>query len=240
MMFRLLVVLLVPMVVQSSLNPVDCNDIYKSGFGQNGVYTIYPAGPTSPVQVFCDMSTEGGAYLGKWTVIQKRQDGSVNFYRKWDEYKRGFGSAAGEYWLGLETMHLLTKTRKYELRVDMEDFEGKKVFAQYSSFSVGPEAEGYKLTLGDFKDGGAGDSLTHQNGQKFTTLDKDQDVNSGNCAQIYWGAFWYKDCHYTNPNGIYAWGESTFGIGINWHTWKGFTYSLKTITMKIRPVTEQK
>uniref|UniRef100_A0A6Q2XP77 Fibrinogen C-terminal domain-containing protein n=1 Tax=Esox lucius TaxID=8010 RepID=A0A6Q2XP77_ESOLU len=240
MMFRLLLVVLVPMVVQSSLNPMDCNDIYKSGFGQNGVYTIYPAGPTSPVQVFCDMSMEGGAYLGKWTVIQNRQDGSVNFYRKWDEYKRGFGSAAGEYWLGLETMYLLSKTRKYELRVDMEDFEEKKVFAQYSTFSVGPEAEGYKLTLGDFKDGGAGDSLTYQNGQKFTTLDKDQDVNSGNCAQIYWGAFWYKDCHYTNPNGIYAWGESTFGIGINWQTWKGHTYSLKTITMKIRPVTEQK
>uniref|UniRef100_A0AAY5KRP3 Fibrinogen C-terminal domain-containing protein n=1 Tax=Esox lucius TaxID=8010 RepID=A0AAY5KRP3_ESOLU len=225
------------MVVQSSLNPVDCNDIYKSGFGQNGVYTIYPAGPTSPVQVFCDMSIYSNA---KWTVIQKRQDGSVNFYRKWDEYKRGFGSAAGEYWLGLETMHLLTKTRKYVLRVDMEDFEGKKVFAQYSSFSVGPEAEGYKLTLGDFKDGGAGDSMTAINGQKFSTFDKDQDDFNGNCAQIYWGAFWYSECHLTNPNGIYAWGNSTYGIGINWQTWKGHTYSLKTITMKIRPVTEQK
>ncbi|KAJ8013668.1 hypothetical protein DPEC_G00032190 [Dallia pectoralis] len=187
MLFCLLLALLAPMVVQSSLNPVDCNDIYRSGSGQNGVFTIYPAGPPSPVQVFCDM--EGGAYLGKWTVIQNRQDGSVNFYRKWDEYKKGFGSAAGEYWLGLETMHLLTKTKKYELRVDMENFEGMKVFAQYSSFSVGPEAEGYKLTLGTFKDGGAGDSLTAHNNQKFTTLDKDQDLFSGNCAQVYWGAF---------------------------------------------------
>ncbi|KAL0983685.1 hypothetical protein UPYG_G00131330 [Umbra pygmaea] len=233
-MFRLLLFWLVPMAVQS-LNPVDCNDVYTSGFGQNGVYTIYPAGPTSPVQVFCDMSMEGGAYLGKWTVIQRRQDGSVNFHRKWDQYKTGFGSSAGEYWLGLDVIHLLTTSKKYDLRVDMEDFEGRKVYAQYSSFSVGPESEGYPLVLGSFIDGGAGDSLTHHNGQKFTTLDKDHDGNESNCAKMYYGGFWYKSCHWTNPNGIYAWGESHYGIGINWNTWKGFTYSLKSLTMKIRP-----
>eukprot|EP00063_Salmo_salar_P062917 XP_014037752.1 PREDICTED: microfibril-associated glycoprotein 4-like isoform X3 [Salmo salar] len=161
----LLLVLLVPMMVQSSLHPVDCDEVYRSGSGQNGVYTIYPAGPTSPVQ-----------------LIQSRQDGSVNIHRKWDQYKSGFGSAAGEYCLGLETMHLLTMKGTYELRVDMEDFEGNKVYAQYSSFSVGPEAEGYLLTLGSFKDGGAGDSLVYHNGQKFSTLDKDQDLDAANCA----------------------------------------------------------
>ncbi|NP_001291155.1 microfibrillar-associated protein 4 precursor [Esox lucius] len=237
MTFRLLLPLLIPVMVQCSLDPVDCSQVYASGHGQNGVYTIYPAGPTSPVQVFCDMSMDNGEYQGKWTVIQRRRDGSVNFHRKWEEYKRGFGSAAGEYWLGLETMHLLTKARKYELRVDMEDFEGRKVFAQYSSFSVAPESEGYPLTLGSFTDGGAGDSLTHHSGQKFTTLDKDQDLNEGNCGKIYYGGFWYNNCHWTNPNGIYAWGESAYGVGINWRTWKGFTYSLKTMTMKIRPAT---
>ena len=33
-------------------------------------------------------------------VIQRRQDGTVNFFMKWDHYKTGFGSAATEYWLG--------------------------------------------------------------------------------------------------------------------------------------------
>lgn len=60
------------------------------------------------------------------------------------------------YFLGLETMHLLTHDRNYELRVDMEDFEGQKVFAYYSAFSVGPESEGYKLNLGNFIKGAAG------------------------------------------------------------------------------------
>ncbi|XP_035624184.1 microfibril-associated glycoprotein 4-like [Oncorhynchus keta] len=236
MMFSLMLVLLVPVTVQSSLHPVDCNEVYQSGSGQNGVFTIYPAGSTSPVQVFCEMSMDS-AFSGKWMVIQNRQDGSVNFHRKWNEYKSGFGSAAGEYWLGLETMYLLTMKKTYELRVDMEDFEGNKVYAQYSTFSVGPEAEGYPLKLGSFKDGGAGDSMTHHSGQKFTTLDKDQDLNDSNCGQIYYGGFWYNNCHWTNPNGIYAWGESAYGVGINWRTWKGFTYSLKRMTMKIRPAT---
>ena len=33
-------------------------------------------------------------------VFLTRMDGTVNFYRGWDQYKNGFGHAAGEYWLG--------------------------------------------------------------------------------------------------------------------------------------------
>ena len=50
----------------------------------DGVYIISPDG-RCPFRVYCDM-TNGG-----WTLIQKRQDGSVNFYRPWDDYVDGFG-----------------------------------------------------------------------------------------------------------------------------------------------------
>lgn len=33
-------------------------------------------------------------------MIQRRMDGSVNFYRGWNEYKNGFGSIDSEFWIG--------------------------------------------------------------------------------------------------------------------------------------------
>ncbi|KAF1373408.1 hypothetical protein PFLUV_G00238560 [Perca fluviatilis] len=214
--------------------PVDCSAIYQQDKRKpSGVYNIYPAGERSAVEVYCDMTSEGG----RWTVFQRRMDGTVNFYRGWDQYKKGFGNATGEYWLGLENIHLLTNNKKSELLVDMEDFEGKKAFARYSLFSVGVECD-FMLSVSGFINGGAGDSLSYHNGMKFSTFDRDQDNDGGNCARSYLGAFWYNTCHYANPNGVYHWGaDSTiFAVGVNWFHWKGHNYSLKTISMKVRPV----
>lgn len=33
-------------------------------------------------------------------MIQRRMDGSVNFYRGWDEYRNGFGNVDSEFWIG--------------------------------------------------------------------------------------------------------------------------------------------
>jgi hypothetical protein len=34
-------------------------------------------------------------------IIQRRFDGSVHFGGTWHDYKHGFGSANGEYWIGM-------------------------------------------------------------------------------------------------------------------------------------------
>ncbi|XP_019217719.1 microfibril-associated glycoprotein 4-like [Oreochromis niloticus] len=236
-LLSVLLLLLVPLLSSCAplVLPLDCSDIYNQDSSRaSGVYTIYPIGATSAVQVYCDMDSLNG----RWTVFQRRTDGSVNFYRPWSQYKMGFGNPAREYWLGLERLFHLTLRKRYELLVDMEDFSGNKAFARYSSFSIDPESYGYRLHVSGFINGGAGDSLSAHNGQKFSTFDKDQDSSSGNCAKLYLGAFWYNNCHHANPNGVYRWGAdgTIHGVGVEWSRWKGFDYSLKTISMKIRPV----
>ncbi|XP_061563956.1 microfibril-associated glycoprotein 4-like [Cololabis saira] len=232
-----LLLLLVPMVTRCTelVLPLDCSDIYSCDNSlPSGVYTIYPIGATSAVQVYCDMESLGG----QWTVFQRRMDGSVNFYRPWDHYKRGFGTAAGEYWLGMENIFHLTQRKRYQLLVDMEDFEGNKAYALYSSFSIGPESDGYMLHLSGYSNGSAGDSLSHVDGYKFSTFDKDHDTWENNCARTFIGASWYSKCHSANPNGAYRWGAdgSLYAVGVEWVSWKGRAYSLKAIGMKIRPV----
>ncbi|XP_062398867.1 microfibril-associated glycoprotein 4-like [Sardina pilchardus] len=234
------VLLLLPLLgrcdLQCDHHLTDCADLHPSGV-VSGVYTIYPN--HSAVRVYCDMGSQDNEEdEGGWTVFQRRMDGSVNFYRPWIQYKEGFGNLSSEYWLGLQSLHQLTNNKAYELRVDMEDFEGNRVFARYSNFSVASEEEGYKLTVSGFTNGGAGDSLTYHSGSKFSTFDKDQDsFSTKNCASSFLGGYWYHQCHASNPNGAYLWGYTKHeGLSVNWHAFKGYRYSLKFFTMKIKPV----
>ena len=59
----------------------NCAEIYKSaGEPTDGVYTIKPD-ELPAFDVFCDQTTDGGG----WTVFQKRLNGSVDFYRYWND-----------------------------------------------------------------------------------------------------------------------------------------------------------
>ena len=105
--------------------------MYKSGERISGVYTIDPDG-LGAFDVFCDHTSPGGG----WTVFQKRLDGSVDFYRGWNEYKRGFGNLNGEFWLGLEKIYRLTKSGRHKLRVDLEDTAGRTAYAEYDMLAI--------------------------------------------------------------------------------------------------------
>ncbi|XP_078355420.1 ryncolin-1-like [Oculina patagonica] len=210
----------------------NCAELYKSGQRISGVYTIDPDG-SGAFDVFCDQTTAGGG----WTVFQKRLNGSVGFYRGWTDYKRGFGNLNGEFWLGLDKIHRLTKTTKNRLRVDLEDTAGKTAYAEYDMFAVAGEGTKYQLRLGTYS-GTAGDSLSYHRGASFSTKDQDNDTKpSGNCAVRYKGAWWFKYCFHSSLNGLYhRTNPSPGGTGVNWEHWKGNTYSLKRTEMKIRPV----
>ncbi|XP_029295590.1 fibrinogen C domain-containing protein 1-like [Cottoperca gobio] len=79
-----------------AVRPRDCSDVLASGVSQDGVFSVFPTHEPDGFMVYCDMSTDGGG----WTVIQRREDGSVNFFRDWAAYRDGFGKTTGEHWLG--------------------------------------------------------------------------------------------------------------------------------------------
>lgn len=207
----------------------DCSG-YAGAGNKDGVYVINPDGGQS-FSVFCDMSTS----VGGWTVIQRRMDGSIDFYKNWVEYKSGFGSVDREFWLGNDKIHRLTKHRNMMIRFDLEDGEGKKAFAEYEVFYIDAEPLSYQMHVASYS-GTAGDSFSGTNGMKFSTKDKDNDVYGTSCSVSFHGAWWYSDCHSSNLNGKYFNGpHKSYANGINWSTYKGYYYALKTTEMKVRP-----
>ncbi|XP_076109363.1 ryncolin-2-like [Mytilus galloprovincialis] len=205
----------------------DCSDLHRK-HDKSGVYKIVPAGGAG-FKAFCDMKTDGG----RWTVFQRRQDGKVDFYRGWEEYAKGFGNLRTEFWLGNDNLHKLTSNGHYELRVDLENFNGDKAFAKYSTFYIGDSSTNYRLTVKGYS-GTAGDSLKHHNNQAFSTKDKDHDSDSGDCAEVYKGAWWYGSCHHSNLNGLYIGNKKDYK-GLCWNRWKS-SQSMKTTSMMIRRV----
>ena len=81
-------------------------------------------------------------------VIQRREDGSVNFTRTWDDYKRGFGFVGGEFWLGNDNLHDITNQKSYELRVEVEFWDGSQVITNVNHIRVADESAKYELYLG--------------------------------------------------------------------------------------------
>ena len=159
---------------------------------------------------------------GGWTAFQRRQDGSVNFYRNWTDYENGFGNLTGEFWLGLSKIYRLTQEGANTLRVDLGNAIGNRAYAKYSTFSVGDSTTEYTLTVGGYS-GTAGDSLGNNNinGTKFSTADNNNGALSErlfhnvSCAVAHTSAWWYHSCFNVDLNGPW-WG------GIEWPPWNGY------------------
>ncbi|XP_063116116.1 tenascin isoform X7 [Cavia porcellus] len=208
--------------------PKDCSQAMLNGDTTSGLYTIYlNNNKTQALEVFCDMSSDGGG----WIVFLRRKNGREDFYRNWKAYAAGFGDRNEEFWLGLDNLSKITAQGQYELRVDLQD-HGETAYAVYDRFSVGDAKTRYKLKVEGYS-GTAGDSMAYHNGRSFSTYDKDTDSAITNCALSYKGAFWYKNCHRVNLMGRY--GDNNHSQGVNWFHWKGHEYSIQFAEMKLRP-----
>ncbi|XP_062134482.1 fibrinogen C domain-containing protein 1-like [Drosophila sulfurigaster albostrigata] len=169
----------------------------------------------------CDSRLAGAG----WTVIQRRMDGSVDFNRNWTDYRQGFGDLRGEFFIGLDKLHLITKSQTHELYIYLNNGEA---YARYDNFYIGDEEEFYKIkSIGRYS-GNVGDALSNHFGSKFSTSDRDNDVSSNHCGQQYKSGWWFTNCYTSNLNGLYN-GTNTFV----WRTW--YQKNLKNVQMMIRP-----
>ncbi|XP_070493080.1 angiopoietin-4 [Chironomus tepperi] len=216
-----------------------CTELMNAGMRQSGVYYLQIRGTTYWfLKVFCEQEIADGG----WTVIQRRDDFGEpreNFNRDWADYKNGFGDPAKEFWMGNENIYMLTNNEDYALRIELEDFEGNKRYAQYSHFKIHSEADYYKLEI-DGYEGNAGDSLNDpwygSNNSPFSTYNRDNDRSSLNCASMLKGGWWWKSCG-RGLNGLYLHDpqDITARQGIVWFRWRGWDYTLKKATMMIKP-----
>ncbi|EDW60294.2 angiopoietin-related protein 7 [Drosophila virilis] len=220
-------------VIAAYTNCCQASNCEPFGSSSN-VHVIKVPGVREPFPVLCNGLLAGPG----WTVIQRRINGSVDFYRNWSDYKTGFGDLAGEFFIGLEKLHHMTKAEPQVLYIQLEDFDGQLRYATYDDFKVGSEQESYALqSLGNFG-GDIDDALSLNEGQKFSTYDRDNDSDESlSCAERFHGAWWYYACGLSNLNGPYQKPDDyTSSQGILWvdTDWHDNDYSFKSVQIMIR------
>ncbi|XP_074524457.1 angiopoietin-related protein 4-like [Halichoeres trimaculatus] len=213
----------------------DCHDLFTQGQRASGIYTIQPQG-SQPFNVLCEMTSDGG-----WAVVQKRLDGSQNFNHLWESYKRGFGNLNGEFWLGLENIHSLSKQGEYVLQVEVTDSAGQQQASRYA-FQLDGEEKMFSLHLQPESEGQENIMTTGATGLPFSTADRDNDLTKDlNCAELLSGGWWFSSCGDSNLNGRYPRRPNMLRQhqsrrrGMFWTSSKGPNTSVKTTVLKIAP-----
>ncbi|XP_059201305.1 angiopoietin-related protein 4 [Centropristis striata] len=216
--------------------PSDCHELFLRGESTSGVYTIQPIN-AEPFNVFCEMTADGG-----WTVIQRRQDGSVDFNQLWQAYKKGFGGLNGEFWLGLEKIYAIAKDGGYILNIKLSDWSGD-VASVRLPFELGGEETKYSLKIqksGEFSPLESALGTDATSGLPFSTYDQDNDQKSDHCAKHLSGGWWFSHCGRSNLNGRYFQSpppkqRHQRKQNIFWKTWRGRYYPLKSSKIMIAP-----
>uniref|UniRef100_A0A8C4Y6L2 Uncharacterized protein n=1 Tax=Gopherus evgoodei TaxID=1825980 RepID=A0A8C4Y6L2_9SAUR len=104
---------------------------------------------------------------------------------------------------------------------------------QSQEFWLGNDAL-HELTAGGdmvSKRGEQSDVLSYHSGSVFLTRDPNPNRLLIRCMVSYRGAWWYRNCHYANLNGLH--GSHWDHQGVNWFNWKGFEFSIPFTEMKL-------
>ena len=158
-----------------------------------------------------------------WIMIHQHLGYIFDWHLPWSEYKAGFGSSDADFCLGLERMHLLTSSRPYRLRVEVQHRSTNLWYsAEYWSFKIGDELnDRYRLEVSGYS-GDAGDSLQYEgdyngdglfgsyyhNNVAFSTFDQGNGESVIDCASWKNGGWWFNNCAWaclTCDSGGFEW-----------------------------------
>lgn len=235
----LMLVCLTPACVTASTvhcKPRDCADLlcFRVTTTNSDPQIIYPE-HDDPLPVSCDQTTlEGG-----WVVFQRRADGSVDFNRRWAEYKYGFGmyGDATELWLGNEHVHQILRQYaggRARLRIEGYAFDASSAYFDACNFTLGDDNTRYKMSFSSVSGRGvAAATLSVHNNTRFSTVDNFD--GDGHCVKAHSGGWWFMNCFEFFLNGQYdhmvPGFPSTTGITMN-----TFGHSLMGSKMMFRPM----
>ena len=214
----------------------DCQDWYDFGVRNSGVYQVNWMSRMIK-DVRCNMQIDGGG----WMTFQQRFDGNIKFHDKtWEEYKNGFGTPKGEFWLGNDFLNEITSSGDYFFLAKAETFDGDTEVSKYGQFRIEDEENLYRLHFNETLLDGIHtlydvNKRSNSNGMAFSTLDKDTELL---CVFVNKrGAFWHNNdnnCSKFRPNGIYYTEQACLGNskGFKWLNWK--RQCLKSVQMLIK------
>uniref|UniRef100_A0A2K6BMF4 Uncharacterized protein n=1 Tax=Macaca nemestrina TaxID=9545 RepID=A0A2K6BMF4_MACNE len=200
-------------VGESLLPPVSTS--FTTGLEKD--WPLLSSPQVAALNVFCDMETDGGGWLLMVPQLasQRRMDGQTDFWRDWEDYAHGFGKHLWGFWLGNEALHSLTQAGDYSMRVDLAAgdeavFPVRLLPRRLGCGVLRLHLEGYHGTAGK-------EALMAPSSPLPRGL---HELPQRQC--LLW-AWWYRNCHYANLNGLYG---STVDHQWSWYYWKGFEFSV--------------
>ena len=116
---------------------------------------------------------------------------------------QGFGSDnKTSFWLGGHKSYQQTFGKQLALRVELWDDKNTFFSAEFDFIGIKDAAQNYKMVLGAFLKGSAGDGKMQGYSAPLATSDNDKTNMS--CYSHFATSWWYRDSHYANKEDCVA------------------------------------
>ena len=140
-----------------------CSDLKKASSDDDGLYTLWSDDQQKFIPTLCMFDS-----TGSYAVMQSRVKGKedLNFLAMMkDGYEDGFGNSKNEFWLGLDRLSEITKT-KTVMKVVLAKNEFSKTYI-YKGFQITSKSDEYRLLYDSFENKNEIDYLSMSKGAPF-------------------------------------------------------------------------